>query len=138
MKSLLSPISRVLRMLLLCAVLISPWIIVQASYAEKSQTLRFYTKNKKSELNKLFINRKKLAEPGCHNFGGTKKIYRLTQIGYKFCRLYADKDCVSGTEIEGLWKGKMAEKNTDFSQGGKWMFTINNELGEKAKSWQCG
>jgi len=102
---------------------------------KKRQTIRFYNLNKKKQLNRLIIRKKRLEKAGCHNFSGTKKIYRLTQIGYKYCQLFSTKNCTSGSEIQGSWKEK--KLSMQFTQGGEWLFIGENSSGVKAKSWLC-
>jgi len=127
----------------ICLTLFSGFFYSTASLAEQEakqqntqyKTIRFYKKNKKGQLNKVLISRKKSQKTGCQNFTGSKKIYRLTQIGFKQCRLYAEKNCQSGSELTASWKGKQAAK--DFTQGGEWLFNLNSEQGEAAKSWAC-
>jgi len=103
--------------------------------SNKKQIIRFYKLNDKQQLNRLVIRKSRLKKAGCHNFLGTKKIYRLTQIGFKSCQLFSEKNCLNGSEIEGIWNN--TDKAKEFKQGGEWLFNLQFSNGEKAKSWSC-
>lgn len=102
---------------------------------DELKIVRFYKLNKKGQQNRLFIRESRLKKPGCHNFSTSPKIYRLTQIGYEYCIVFAKKNCSAGTEITGGWKGDKIDSK--LSEGGEWLFTHHNKKGVKAKSWSC-
>lgn len=121
----------------LCSCLILSFSPIHLAYAgdDTLKIIRFYKLNSKGQQNRLVIRQSRLKKPGCHNFTTSPKIYRLTQIGYEYCIVFAKKNCSPGTEISGSWKGD--ELDTKFSQGGEWLFTHHDEKGVKAKSWSC-
>ena len=95
--------------------------------------LRMYTANKLLQQRRISMVRN-TDEPGCHNMVTRRKIYRVAQIGFKTCTLYADKDCEAGTEIGVSWKNKKSPVN-DFTQGARWF--LPGERGSKTASWKC-
>jgi hypothetical protein len=97
--------------------------------------IRFYKLNKNEQQNRLLIREGRLKKVGCQNFSTKPRVYRLTQIGFKYCYIYSKKDCEAGTEIMGSWKGE--KQDNKFTQGGEWLFNKANLRGEKAKSWHC-
>ncbi len=110
---------------------------IKLSHAADSEykIIRFYKLNSKGQQNRLVMRESRLKKPGCHNFATSPKIFRLTQIGYEYCIVYAKKKCSEGSEITGSWKG--GKIDSKFSQGGEWLFTHHNEKGVTAKSWSC-
>ena len=102
---------------------------------DKLKIIRFYKLNSKGQQNRLIIRESRLKKTGCHNFATKPKVYRLTQIGFQHCWIYTKKNCEEGTAITGLWKGE--KQDTQFSQGGEWLFTHHDEKGVRAKSWRC-
>ena len=110
---------------------------MQASLAksDKLQIIRFYKLNSKDQQNRLLIRESRLKKTGCYNFATKPTVYRLTQIGFEYCAVYAKKSCAEGSEITGSWKGEKIDSK--FSQGGEWLFTHHTPKGVKAKSWSC-
>lgn len=110
---------------------------VETVYADndKLQIIRFYKLNSKGQQNRLIIRESRLKKTGCQNFAMKPRIYRLTQIGFKNCLVFSKKNCAADTAITGLWKGE--KPDTNFSQGGEWLFTQHDKKGTKAKSWRC-
>lgn len=121
----------------LCCAIAFSILPIQASYAksDKLQIIRFYKLNSKGQQNRLLIRESRLKKTGCHNFATKPKVYRLTQIGFEYCTVYAKKSCAAGSEITGLWKGE--KEDAKLSQGGEWLFTHHDPEGIKAKSWSC-
>lgn len=122
----------------LIAIVVSFSIIATHSlYADNktNKIIRFYKLNKQKQQNRLLIRESRLSKTGCHNFATTPTIYRLTQIGFEYCVIYAKKDCPAGTEIMGSWKDK--KRDIKLTQGGTWFFNQHSPRGEKAKSWYC-
>lgn len=95
--------------------------------------LRMYTANNLLQQRRISMVRN-TDEPGCHNLVTRRKIYRVAQIGFKTCTLYADKDCEAGTEIGVSWKNKKPPVN-NFTQGARWF--LPGERGSKTASWKC-
>jgi len=99
------------------------------------QIVRFYKLNDKDQQNRLLIRESRLSKTGCQNFATQATIYRLTQIGFEYCQIFEEKNCVVESIIDGLWKGETAD--TEFTQGGQWLFTHHTDEGVKARSWEC-
>lgn len=105
------------------------------AYAEKRQTIRFYKLNSKDQPVRVIVREKTAKASGCHNFLGEKTIYRLTQIGFEYCSVYSEKNCVESSILEGLWDEK--DNASQLTQGGEWLFNYDLERGLKMKSWSC-
>lgn len=75
-------------------------------------------------------------EPGCHNMLLRLTVYRVAQIGYEFCSIYAQKDCESGTEIPVTWKQEEAPVK-QFTQGDRWFLVSDDRQGTTMGSWYC-
>ena len=96
--------------------------------------LRLYTANKLLQQRRISLVRN-TDEPGCHNMITKRRVYRVAQIGFDTCTLYARKDCEVGTEISVSWKNKK-DPVTEFTQGARWflpdqgheLLTYNPEL----------
>ena len=106
----------------------------------KAGEIRFYKVNSKGQQSELLWVRKR-EEPGCHNFRRAKDIYRVAQIGFAYCSVYAKKDCPSGAEWTLVWKGK-TKKGSRRSQpmdqaipGAEWFF--KNDDVREVRSWRC-
>ena len=95
--------------------------------------LRLYTANKLLQQRQISMVRN-TDEPGCHNLISRRKVYRVAQIGFKTCTLYAKKDCESGSEIGVSWKNKKPPVD-DFTPGARWF--LPGERGSKMASWKC-
>jgi len=95
--------------------------------------LRLYTANKLLQQRRVSMVRN-TDEPGCHNLISKRRIYRVAQIGFETCTLYAKKDCEAGTEIGVSWKNKKDPVN-EFTQGARWF--LPGERGDKMASWMC-
>ena len=95
--------------------------------------LRLYTANSLLQQRRVSMVRN-TDEPGCHNLITRRKIYRVAQIGFETCTLYAERDCEAGTEIEVSWKRKKDPVHA-FTQGARWF--LPGERGSKMASWQC-
>ena len=77
---------------------------------------------------------KKVLKQAKGYYGARRKVYRVAQIGFKTCALYAEKDCEVGAEIGVSWKNKKAPVN-DFTPGARWF--LPGERGSKMASWKC-
>lgn len=94
---------------------------------------RLYTANKYLQQRQVALVRN-TDEPGCHNLLTKRRIYRVAQIGFEFCTIYAEKDCAQGTEIAVSWKNKK-DPTTTFTRGARWF--LPGERGTKMGSWKC-
>lgn len=95
--------------------------------------LRLYTANKQLQQRRVTLVRN-TDEPGCHNLITKRKIYRVAQIGFKTCTVYAKKRCEVGTEIGVSWKNKKPPIN-EFTPGARWY--LPGKRGAKMASWKC-
>lgn len=75
-------------------------------------------------------------EPGCHNLLLTLTIYRVAQIGFEHCTVYAEKDCEAGSEVPVSWKQE-DDPVTQFTQGDRWFLVGNDPQGHEMGSWSC-
>ena len=97
--------------------------------------IRFYKANKLLQEDRIMFTRKKARAAGCHNFLKSVRIYRINQIGFKQCQLFAKKDC----KTDSLLGVKDDDNATSqiITQGVSWFPSGKDERGIKAKSWQC-
>ncbi len=95
--------------------------------------LRLYTANKQLQQRRVSLVRN-TDESGCHNLITKRKIYRVAQIGFKSCTVYAKKHCEVGTEIGVSWKNKKPPIN-EFKPGARWYLPGNR--GANMASWKC-
>ncbi len=103
-------------------------------------SVRFYKVNKKGQQSEiLFIGKRNT--PGCHNLRRARDIFRVAQVGFVFCSVYAEKKCSDGTEFTLHWKGKVkknsarAQPTERFLPGAMWFFEENDT--RKVASWKC-
>ena len=108
-------------------------VAVFGSAVASAADVRLYTANKLLQQRQISLVRN-TDEPGCHNLITRRKVYRVAQIGFKSCTLYAKKDCEVGTEIGVSWKNKKPPVN-DFTSGARWF--LPGERGSKMASWKC-
>ena len=74
--------------------------------------------------------------PGCHNLLLRFVVHRVAQIGYKYCTVYAEKDCKAGTEVPVSWK-KNEPPVPRFTQGDRWFLVSPDPHGHRMGSWYC-
>tara|TARA_B100000676_G_C17789753_1_gene686404 strand:+ start:379 stop:798 length:420 start_codon:yes stop_codon:yes gene_type:complete len=104
--------------------------------------IRFYTINKNKQLSELaLINNR--SQRGCQNFPLQFKLYRVAQVGFNNCTLYASKNCKVDSAIAMEWRGKKNNKESKnvgqtylISPGALWYFINKDE--KKVSSWYCG
>lgn len=94
---------------------------------------RMYTANKLLQQRQVTFVRN-TDEPGCHNLIKKRRIYRVAQIGFETCTIYAVKDCEAGSEIPVSWKNKK-DPTLSFTRGARWF--LPGKQGSKMRSWKC-
>lgn len=95
---------------------------------------RVYSVNKDMQLDRIPTFHE--GDPGCHNLLLRFVVYRVAQIGYKYCTVYAQKDCQAGTEIPVSWK-KDEPPVKQFTPGDRWFLVSGNPHGHEMGSWYC-
>lgn len=75
-------------------------------------------------------------EPGCHDMLLTLRVYRVAQIGFEYCTVYAEGGCKDGTEVPVTWKNEKAPVK-QFGQGDRWFLVSDHEQGHDMGSWYC-
>lgn len=75
-------------------------------------------------------------EPGCHSMLLNLRVYRVAQIGFKHCTVYAEKDCEPDTEVPVSWKQE-EKPVTQFTQGDRWFLVSTDPQGHEMGSWYC-
>jgi len=99
--------------------------------ADDHGSIRLYKLNKKGQVIGQRWSRK-LDVDGCYNLSKPRKAHRFAQIGYRYCRVFTQKECPAGSELAAMWTGKKyrvegLEIDTDQPQrrlfrGSKWVF----------------
>lgn len=120
------------RTLLPCIALVLSGLTACASAAERD--FRIYRVNDEMQLDRIPAFNED--EPGCHNLLLRFTVYRVAQIGYQYCTVYAEKDCKAGSELQVAWKEKQAPV-TQFTQGDRWFLVSDDRHGHKMGSWYC-
>lgn len=75
-------------------------------------------------------------QPGCHNMLLSLRVYRVAQIGFEHCTVYAEGDCQQGSEVPVRWKKEKAPV-TQFTQGDRWFLVSDHRQGREMGSWYC-
>jgi len=75
-------------------------------------------------------------EPGCHDMLLTLRVYRVAQIGFEYCTVYADQGCREGNEVPVTWKREEAPVKR-FTQGDRWFLVSDHRQGHDMGSWYC-
>lgn len=107
-----------------------------ASQPSSSQAadFRIYRANDQLQLDQIPIMNEN--EPGCHNMLLTLRVYRVAQVGFDHCTVYAEKDCREGAEVPVSWKEEDAPI-TQFTQGDRWFLVSDHPQGHDMGSWRC-
>jgi len=73
--------------------------------ADQHGSVRMYKLNSKDQMvNRRWV--KKSEQPGCHDLRGRKKAHRFAQVGFSWCTVYSEGDCLAGSEIKAMWHGE--------------------------------
>lgn len=102
--------------------------------ASRPADFRVYRANEQLQLDRIPTMNE--SEPGCHGMLLTLRVYRVAQIGFESCTVYAEKDCQAGTEVPVSWKQEEAPV-TEFGQGDRWFLVSDDPQGHKMGSWSC-
>lgn len=95
---------------------------------------RAYRANERLQLDRIpTLNED---EPGCHNMLLSLRVYRVAQIGFEHCTVYAEGDCRKGSEVPVSWKEEEAPV-AQFTQGDRWFLVSDHRQGHEMASWYC-
>lgn len=108
-------------------------LVTGCTTAGHSADFRIYTVNKNMQQSRAVVLAN-AERPGCHDMLLRQRVYRVAQIGFESCTVYAEKDCKPGTELKVRWKNE-EEPTTRISPGARWF--LGGERGEKMGSWSC-
>lgn len=109
-------------------------VLLAANAALQAADFRVYRANKQLQLDR--IPTMNADEPGCHNMLLGLTVYRVAQIGYEYCTVYAEKNCEEGAEVPVSWKEE-DEPVKKFTQGDRWFLVSDDPQGHKMGSWYC-
>lgn len=113
--------------------------VMGAGVADAAE-IRFYKLNSKQQQREVGFLRNR-DEPGCHNILGSREVFRVAQIGFTYCSVYSDKDCMEDDALTMHWKGKVASNSVRaqpsdrLMPGDQWYFEDNQTL--EIRSWSC-
>ena len=101
--------------------------------------IRFYSIDSNNQQRELLLVPGAM-RPGCHNLPLTRSVYRVAQVGFKSCQVFAEKECASGSEYKMRWAAASEDSDklgptTRITPGAKWLFSNLNKA--KVKSWAC-
>lgn len=98
-----------------------------------SADIRFYTTNSRQQQSLISLVTG-TGKPGCHNFLTKRRVYRISQVGFEYCRIYSEKNCKADAVVTTRWKNK--KQPTDkLTPGSRWF--LAGERGTKIASWEC-
>lgn len=109
-------------------------VLLASAAATWAADFRIYRANKSLQIDQVPAFNED--EPGCHNMLLGLTVYRVAQIGYEYCTVYAEKDCQEGTEVPVSWKEEEAPVK-QFTQGDRWFLESDDPQGHKMGSWYC-
>ena len=101
--------------------------------------IRFYSINEQQQQRELVLV-PGAGQAGCHNLPLTRAVYRVAQVGFTFCEIYAKKDCQPGSEHNLRWPATTQDPDktgptTRITPGAKWLFATAGAA--KVGSWSC-
>lgn len=115
-------------------------VLAMAATPAAAEGIRFYKVNSKGQQSEVGFLRNR-DEPGCHNILGSREIFRVAQVGFTYCAIYAEEDCPEGGAMVMHWKGRV-KKNSARAQptdrlmpGDLWYFEDNGT--RTINSWMC-
>ena len=105
----------------------------------KKAEIRFYSINEQQQQRELLLV-PGAGEVGCHNLPLTRTVYRVAQIGFSFCKVFAENNCPTGSEYNFRWPNSTNDTDkigstAKLTPGAKWLFTASSEV--KVRSWSC-
>ena len=110
--------------------------------ADHHGKIRIYNLNSKGqEIKQRMV--KNPENEQCYTSPMAREISRFAQVGYDHCRLYANDECESGSEITAMWgekKYRVADiditlPQTKLLRGTKWIVSAEENM--KIRSWYC-
>ena len=107
--------------------------------APQEAEIRFYSIDSNNQQRELLLV-PGASQPGCHNLPLTRSVYRVAQVGFESCQVFAEKDCAPGTDYSLRWAAASEdpdklEPTTNITPGAKWLFSSLTKT--KVKSWSC-
>ncbi len=100
----------------------------------------FYKLNKKGQQYELRIVRN-TTKAGCFNFPKKAKVFRIGQIGFAHCEVFAEKDCNEPSKQIAHWTGEvkrdesLKEPTTQLRPGSMWVIKDGENV--ILRSWSC-
>lgn len=105
------------------------------SAGSQAADFRIYKANKQMQQSRV-VSLRNTRRPGCHNLLLRQRAYRVAQVGFARCFIYADKDCPAGDELAVRWK-REPQTTTEIKPGARWFVIADNKRGRKLGSWKC-
>lgn len=109
-------------------------------YSPPTETeIRFYSMNEQNQQRELVLV-PGAGRAGCHNLPLIRPVYRVAQLGFRFCEIYEKKDCQLETEHTLHWPATTQDPDrtgptTRITPGAKWLFAKGASV--KVGSWSC-
>ncbi len=108
-------------------------VFLLLSDAAWSAEIRFYTVNSRQQQSLVSLIAG-TSKPGCHNFLTKRRVYRISQVGFEYCRIFAEKNCDAEAVVTARWKNKKPPTDK-LTPGARWF--LAGERGTKIGSWEC-
>ena len=109
------------------------------SSSQSVKTIRFYRLNNQQQGIRLNISKEKTNLAGCHNLKRRKRVATVIQLGFSYCSLYSEKNCLDESIIHAF-HSKQDTFSKKLTQGYGWQteqITKKDKKGVKVKSWHC-
>ena len=122
--------------------LLHPSTLIKPVYADSHGEIRLYKLNKKGQL----VKQRWLGDAEnqvCQNTKKSRKVHRISQIGFDYCQFYSAENCNSDSVLAAMWAGKRYKsKDIDIKKpqeklykGSEWY--LHFEQNVEIKSWIC-
>ncbi len=108
-------------------------VVLLFSSAAWAAEIRFYTANSRQQQSLITLVTG-TGKPGCHNFLTKRRVYRISQVGFEYCRIFAEKNCNAEAVVTARWKNKKPPTDK-LKPGARWF--LAGERGAKIASWAC-
>jgi hypothetical protein len=106
------------------------------SAVSAKQKIRFYKANRELQSTAILLTDEKSSSAGCQNFLKKVRVFKVVQIGFANCTLYAEKECPVATSVAATSEDQ-AHTTTLLGEGVGWFPEGDSERGATVKSWSC-
>jgi hypothetical protein len=98
--------------------------------------VRFYKANKQLQATGILLTDEKSSSAGCQNFLKKVTVFKVVQIGFSNCTVFAEKGCPVNSSIAAINEDQ-AFATTLLTEGVGWFPQGDTDRGATVKSWRC-